>query len=364
MQVETAKQLLNSSWDTETQQVHGGQTWRALGDKYVEDFSVTTNAFGAPKKAIEAAKLALETSVHHYPPADCAEATQALAEFMKWDSKRLLLGNGASDFIDLFMRCGTKGPFRPGPYIASYMEYYRAAKAAGREILPCFDATEHSGVTVIIRPNSPTGDFMPLNELETILKNSKYGLVVIDESFMPFQGPNWRKESALQLIDSYPGRLIVIHSWTKFWSCPGIRLGSVAASSDWIKEAKRLQIPWSCNTVAQAFLVAACSDEEYMRQTWSTLPEWRKEQETIVEELGWKYNKNSPLWVPWVFVDCGDASVAEQAAAVALSVGCPVRHCASFGCPQYIRLGVRDPKYQQILYKAWKNHFDSQRNNP
>jgi histidinol-phosphate/aromatic aminotransferase/cobyric acid decarboxylase-like protein len=244
------------------------------------------------------------------------------------------------------------------------MEYYRAAKAAGREILPCFDATEHSGVTVIIRPNSPTGDFMPLNELETILKNSKYGLVVIDESFMPFQGPNWRKESALQLIDSYPGRLIVIHSWTKFWSCPGIRLGSVAASSDWIKEAKRLQIPWSCNTVAQAFLVAACSDEEYMRQTWSTLPEWRKEQETIVEELGWKYNKNSPLWVPWVFVDCGDASVAEQAAAVALSVGCPVRHCASFGCPQYIRLGVRDPKYQQILYKAWKNHFDSQRNNP
>lgn len=238
------------------------------------------------------------------------------------------------------------------------MEYYRAAKAAGREILPSFDSSERSGVTVIIRPNSPTGDFMSLEELQSILKDDRYGLVIIDESFMPFQGPEWRKESALQLIDAYAGRLVVIHSWTKLWSCPGIRLGSVASCKEWIKEAKRLQIPWSCNSVAQAFLIAACSDEDYMRRTWEILPEWKRQQESIIEKLGWKCNKQSPLWVPWLFVDCGTASIAEQAAAIALSVGCPVRHCASFGCPQYIRLGVREPKYQQILYKAWKDNLD------
>eukprot|EP00871_Galdieria_phlegrea_P004288 jgi/Galph1/4860/GphlegSOOS_G3543.1 len=362
MQVDTVKNLLNASWDTETQQVHGGQTWRALGDRFVEDFSVTTNAFGAPRKAVEEAKRALEETIHHYPPADCAEALQALSKFIDWDTKKLLLGNGASDFIDLFMRCGTVGPFRPGPYIASYMEYYRAAKAAGREILPSFYAEGKSGVTVIIRPNSPTGDFMSLEELENIVKDDKYGLIVVDESFMPFQGPQWRKDSSLNLIDKYPERLIVIHSWTKFWSCPGIRLGSVAASSGWIKEAKRLQIPWSCNVVAQAFLIAACSDEEYMERTWKVLPEWKKQQEQLIRSLGWIPNESSPEWVPWVFVDCKTASVAEQAVAIALMVGCPVRHCASFGCPRHMRLGVREPKYQQVLYRAWVKHLNNTEN--
>lgn len=45
-------------WDTKVQQFHGGQDWRYL-DNFVEDFSVTTNALGTSKDALEAAKEAV-----------------------------------------------------------------------------------------------------------------------------------------------------------------------------------------------------------------------------------------------------------------------------------------------------------------
>eukprot|EP00179_Madagascaria_erythrocladioides_P006214 CAMPEP_0198322458 /NCGR_PEP_ID=MMETSP1450-20131203/10934_1 /TAXON_ID=753684 ORGANISM="Madagascaria erythrocladiodes, Strain CCMP3234" /NCGR_SAMPLE_ID=MMETSP1450 /ASSEMBLY_ACC=CAM_ASM_001115 /LENGTH=369 /DNA_ID=CAMNT_0044026077 /DNA_START=39 /DNA_END=1148 /DNA_ORIENTATION=- len=348
-------------WDPETQEVHGGQTWRLLGSSFVEDFSVTTNAFGAPQPAVEAARAALG-DIHHYPAADCGAATAALAEFTRWPESQLLLGNGASEFIDLVMRVGPPGGYTPGPFLAAYMEYSRAAKAAGREVRdPLTAAGDRSGVTVIIRPNSPTGDFMGLDQLEQIVKETEAspepGIVVMDESFMAFHGPSWREHSALELVPKYPNTLMVICSWTKLWSCPGLRLGSIACGPGWYRTFKKMQTPWSCNTLAQEFCRAACNDTEYMQRTWSTLPAWKTRQEGLLTSLGWVVNKMSPSWVPWVFVNCGDAETAAKANAVAMEAGCPVRLCASFGIPTYLRLGVRAPEHQDVLQAALEKHF-------
>lgn len=340
-------------WDTETQEVHGGQTWRQC-QNYVADFSVTTNAHGPPTSAVMAAKAAL-SDIHHYPPADTAEATEAFAQFTSWPADRLLVGNGASEFIDLVMKALPPGPFKPGPYKAAYMEYNRAAKAAGRDIV---SGQADAAVTVLIHPNSPTGHFMELSDIRAMLDKMS-GMLVIDESFMPFLGPSWRKASALELIDDYPDKLLVLASWTKLWACPGIRLGTIAGSSKWVKEIKRLQTPWSCNTPAQKFAVAAAADTDYMNKTWRTLPEWRRMSEERLTALGWEVNDSSPIWVPWIFVTCPHVEIAERAVAIAQDAGCPVRGCASFGVPECIRVGVRRPEHQEALFKAWEDEFSA-----
>jgi histidinol-phosphate/aromatic aminotransferase/cobyric acid decarboxylase-like protein len=364
-------------WDVETQEVHGGQTWRALGASLVADFSVTTNALGTPRPALEAAADALR-DVHHYPAADCADAAASLAAFCAWPQSQLLLGNGASEFIDLVMRAAPPGPFRPGPYPAAYMEYNRAAKAAGREVLaaahkdaPALEQQQEqeqgqeqkqrhvvvpAAVTVIIHPNSPTGHCMSLTEMEEMIvkASDEEGIFVIDESFIVFYGEDWRSQSALSLIDKYPEKVLVLSSWTKLWSCPGLRLGSIAASASWTRRLKRLQTPWSCSSIAQAFFVAACADTAYLRATWATLPGWKDMTNARVRALGWRVNESSPLWVPWTYVDCGgSAEVAAKAAEVAHKSGCPVRLCATFGTPSCIRLGIRGPAAQDVLFAAW-----------
>lgn len=340
-------------WDPLTQEEHGGQTWQSLGDKFVCDFSVTTNAFGAPSSAVAAASAALD-SIAHYPAADCRRALDALASFCRFPADQMLLGNGASEHIELLMRAAPAGPFAASPYAAAYMEYARAARVAGREQVA---SHREAAVSVVIHPNSPTGDCMPIDALAEYVREAK-GVVVVDESFIAFRGPDWRKHSAISLLDGpLKEKVVVLFSWTKLWACPGLRLGSIAASKGWTTKIKRMQVPWSCNSLAQAFLEKACADEGYMQRSWETLPGWKKVQEEGVRKLGWKPNEESPLWVPWVFFECPDEETAQRAADVAYGAGCPVRLCRSFGTPKCIRLGVRSPEHQQVLQKAWESAF-------
>ncbi|KAF4751544.1 hypothetical protein FOZ62_027218, partial [Perkinsus olseni] len=106
-----------SKWDLKTQTPHGGQEWSEISN-LVEDFSVTTNGLGPVPEALEAAKEALLT-IEHYPPSDFEPAITDLAKFLSPDDwsdtrSRLLLGNGASEMIDMISRLAPKGPWRPG----------------------------------------------------------------------------------------------------------------------------------------------------------------------------------------------------------------------------------------------------------
>lgn len=253
---------------------------------------------------------------------------------------------------------GPSGPYKTGPFKASYKEYDRAAVVAGRAVVP-YDAPEPAGITVIIHPNSPTGDHISLAQLEEIVQKaqSEGGVVLVDESFIAFYGPDWHSQSAFSLIPKYPDSLIVVVSWTKLWACPGLRLGSVACGEKWYKIFKKNQTPWSCNSLAQQFFVSVCRDHEYMQQTWDTIPQWRQRHEGLLQKLGWTWNESSPAWVPWLFVDCGTEAAAEKAFRVAFEVGCPVRWCKSFGCPTSLRLGIREPKSQDVLQQAWEQAF-------
>lgn len=355
---------MKGTWDLETQEFHGGQSWRDC-DNFVADFSVTTTPLGAPKAAVAAAKEALE-HIQHYPNADCTDARMALAKFCNWNAANLLVGNGASEFIDMLMRVLPSGAFCAAPYLASYQEYHRAARAANRPImhLPPTDGDVPGQVTkcvnsgasvmVFIRPNSPTGECLPLDALAEILTNAPGMHILVDESFLPFYGPDWHTQSALRLIEQFPQQLIVVQSWTKLWSCAGLRLGSLCASEQWIRKLKKIQTPWSCNSVAQAFVVDSAADNRYLQMTWTLVPKWREMSVQHVKELGWKVVNENDKWLPWILIKLPSSQMAAKACKVALSAGCPVRPCVSYNLVDYIRVAVREPEVQDVLFNALK----------
>lgn len=61
----------------------------------------------------------LLSAIEHYPPSDFEPAITDLAKFLSPEDcsdtrSRLLLGNGASEMIDMISRLAPKGPWRPG----------------------------------------------------------------------------------------------------------------------------------------------------------------------------------------------------------------------------------------------------------
>ncbi|CAG8511533.1 382_t:CDS:2 [Paraglomus occultum] len=354
-------------WDTSLQQFHGGQDWKFL-DNFVEDFSVTTNALGTPQGALIAAREAV----------DQEPAKSSLAKFL-WpvdhqsQVSRLLLGNGASELIDLVVRSAPSGSWKPGPWDAQYKEYQRSAEVNNRILLASNDK-QKANLICIVNPCNPTGDYMPLPEIKNWIINNteRGGVVIVDESMQPWLSSSWRDDSLTsqqkfvsELYENSKISLYVIHSWTKLWSCTGLRLGSVVCPTmAHCNRLKKIQVPWSVNTAALAFLDAAVTDTDYMNKTWELTPIWRKEilsrltaiSDEIVkvkgEQARWSFYGRE--FLSWIWIDVKDADFAEQAVETARNAGVPVRSGKpGYKRPTYVRVAVRELSKVDVLIGAW-----------
>ncbi|KAJ2591916.1 hypothetical protein EV177_008810 [Coemansia sp. RSA 1804] len=355
-------------WDSKLQQFHGGQEWAYL-DNFVEDFSVTTNAFGMPESGKQAAVESVQHG-HHYPPADQEPAKTSLARFL-WpagfesERSRLILGNGASELIDLVIRMAPAGTWKPGPFRTQYKEYERSARNNNLELLSS-DSTAKANVACLVNPCNPTGDYLELSEVKQWIEANVLpgGYVLIDESMQPWHSPEFRDHSLVgqreyiqHLYRENSISVFVVHSWTKLWCCTGLRLGSVVCpTADHMRDIKKLQVPWSVNTVALAFLGAVVSDDVYLRKTWQSTSAWRSQTIARIAELFPQWEFHGRPFLSWIWVDTGSEETAQKAVDCARAAGVPVRSGRQgYSLPSFIRIAVREPSKVDVLIDALKS---------
>mmetsp|Transcript_856 Transcript_856/g.2208 ORF Transcript_856/g.2208 Transcript_856/m.2208 type:complete len:286 (+) Transcript_856:188-1045(+) len=273
--------------------------------------------------------------------------------------------------IDLVIRaCAREGAWRPGPSDVQYEEYKRSAEAAG------FSRTVHSdssaSLLCMVNPSNPTGEYLKVDDLMEYLEQTceRGSTVIVDESMQPWVGPHWREDSLIskgawrrQMSIEKGVDVFVMHSWTKIWSCAGIRLGSVIAPTPQLMvKIKSKQVPWSVNSVALVFLTVAIADKEFMRRTWALTPVWRLNIVSKITEAFPAWRCHGEPFLSWVWIDTFDEDQAEAAVAAAKAAGCPIR----WGEPGYkkatiIRLGVRNELSFEVLLGALKKVLVSRR---
>ena len=346
---------------------HGGQEWRHISN-FINDFSVTTNSRGPPESALEAARNEL-AQIEHYPAQDFEPAVTDLADFLgggRGDSateirSRLILGNGASELIDMVARLAPVGSWKPGKTHVQYMEYERSATNYNRPKTTWDDRS--ATLTCMVNPTNPTGDYLNIEEMKAYIETTcgDGSFVVIDESMQPWVGPRWQEDSLVSqrawvrnLFDTRNISVYVIHSWTKLWSCPGIRLGSILTpTEESATEMRRIQVPWSVNGPALAFLSAAIKDVDYLESTWRTTPGCRAGLVKKIETLHPTWRVSGKDWSSWLWIDCGEAVTAKEAVDRCKEAGVPIRWGKyGYECPNHIRIGVRDETYHGPLFDA------------
>ncbi len=146
--------------------------------------------------------------------------------------------------------------------------------------------------------------------------------------------------------------LLVLRSMTKDYALAGLRLGYAVGHPQVLAALRKVQPPWSVNSLAQAAGVAALQDARYLQASLPRLREEARRMQAALQKLGY-------LCVPGVvhFFLLKTRAGSRQPDGAALRsalrrYGLLVRDAASFGLPAYVRIAARRPDENDRLLKA------------
>ena len=301
---------------------HGGNIYKIFREKNIKeilDYSSNINPYGIPESLKKRITENLEI-LERYPDPDYVELREKLAYLNKVDVSNIILGNGATEIIFLFMK--VINPKKILIVSPTFGEYERAVKATervedssilgdsnkkkydeksfGKQKIEIehFELKENDDfklnidnlknelakkydLLIICNPNNPTGKFLKLDETEEILKEcNKYNTkLFIDEAFIDFL-KDGIKESIINTKEDKQN-LFVTRAFTKFFAMPGLRLGyGIYFDKKLEKRISEKKEPWSVNNIAEMAGLTVLDDTKYIEETLK----WIAEEKTYVYE--------------------------------------------------------------------------------
>ena len=286
--------------------IHGGNIFQFAHEQQIEpyeviDFSANINPLGPSQRGLSALEAQLRY-ISHYPDATNDDVLNAIADTYGMNKDQIAVGNGAAELLYAICRLpGYTGAFVPAPGFSEYKEALEASRIPVRDIYyrpreddngkPYFEvpylaletfAAELKGqdgriIVFLGNPNNPDGTLLDKNHIRTVasmLKDAN-SLLVIDESFIDFVGNDTLQDnehSMRSLVNEFDN-IIVVHSFTKFYAVPGLRIGAAFSNPKIIDQLNKFIPTWSVNTLAQAYTESALNDVEYVKRTKQVLSE-------------------------------------------------------------------------------------------
>jgi threonine-phosphate decarboxylase len=120
----------------------------------------------------------------------------------------------------------------------TFSEYEDACRVFGYK--ECDDAA----MCWLCNPNNPTGSVIPAGDVLEIAK--RYQLLIVDQSY-----EDYTLEKLMRPADVVDREdIILLHSMTKRYAVPGLRLGYVTAAASIIKRLREQYRPWAINALS------------------------------------------------------------------------------------------------------------------
>lgn len=348
---------------------HGGDVVRVAREigipaERILDFSANVNPMGVPAVAIEL----LEHVVHdrrvlsQYPDPEAWHLRQALSARLDIPAANILVGAGADALIHAAVRAVE--PRRCIIPIPAFSEYERACRAYGCALhrirlgpdagfaLSARDLrlVEPGDLVVLNNPHNPTGMGVSRAEmLERIQIIRSAGAVVLaDEAFIDYV-----PEAAITREAALDSVVISVRSLTKFFGCPGLRVGYAVAAAEMIRRLSAQLPAWPVTTLALGALTAALEDGEYVR---ATLENNRRAKEALVESIASLGCRVFPPAANFVLFEIPHGfSASDIREGLIRKHGILVRDCDSFDGLErgrYLRVAVRREDENALLVEA------------
>ena len=212
------------------------------------DFSSNISAHSS-HEALMAHLAARPDLLDHYPEPEAWSLEQMIAERHDIDPACVIVTSGATEAIYLIAHAFRYRPVIPQPTFSEYADACEMAgvEEAGREVM------------WLCNPNNPTGEVYDQLYIDRMM--AEHDLLVLDQSYegytdAPVMTPRW----GCRTTDS-----IQIHSMTKMYGVPGLRLGYITAHEQLTEQLRRYLRPWSVSALAVEAGKYLCgpADEKY-----------------------------------------------------------------------------------------------------
>jgi histidinol-phosphate/aromatic aminotransferase/cobyric acid decarboxylase-like protein/choline kinase len=231
------------------------------------DFCYLVNPYFPPKELIEELKANFGKLLTEYP-SGLGVNNLLLSKYFSLNKEYVCIGNGAAELIKSLMNIinGSIGVIYPTfeeypnrcdkQLIVSYFPS-NANFSYTTNDLKDFFADKEISYLLLINPDNPSGNFIPIDDVISLLDwaKEKQIVVVIDESFVDFSNEFW-KNSLLHncLLEEY-SHLIVVKSISKSYGVPGLRLGLIATTNKEIMMKLRQDVAiWNINSFAEYYM--------------------------------------------------------------------------------------------------------------
>jgi histidinol-phosphate aminotransferase len=228
--------------------------------------------YGPSRRVLDALRAEIGESLRLYPDPASDKLRAAIAQRYSATPAHVFVGNGSDEvlahvFLGLLKHdkpvlfpditysfypvyCGLYDiPYEPVPLNRAF------------EIL-VDDYLRPNGGIIFPNPNAPTGRFVPVAEIDRLLRANTGSVVVIDEAYVDFGG-----ESVVPLVQRYP-QLLVTHTLSKSRALAGLRVGYAIGHPDLIEALNRVKDSFNSyplDRFAQAGAAAAIEDDAYFK---------------------------------------------------------------------------------------------------
>lgn len=186
-------------------------------------------------------------SIRTYPEPEPYSLEKVLAERFHLSSEEVCVTNGATEAIYLIAQT-----FRnqiSAILMPTFSEYADACRLHGHKVVPIYNLNrlpDRGRLIWLCNPNNPTGEVREKEVLTACIKQNSQRIFVMDQSYEFFtqKALLTAKEAA-----EFPN-VILLHSMTKRFAVPGLRLGYITACKELLHEIRTQRMPWSVNQLA------------------------------------------------------------------------------------------------------------------
>jgi histidinol-phosphate aminotransferase len=246
-----------------------------LNPRKVIKLASNENPFGPSPQALKVLKANIKDVALFPDPVSIRELKETISGEVNVPTKNIVLGAGSDGVFDTLSKVLIdKGDnaIIPIPTFSMYEFVTRVAGARPlfvrrnkdfsvpiERVLSFVD--KRTKLIFLCSPNNPTGNLIPLKDIEQVLRNAP-GYVLVDEAYIEYAKPG---SSALPLFKKYKN-LIISRTFSKVYGLANLRIGYAVVSEELARDYEKTNFPFFTSSLGVKAAKAAMEATTYTQR--------------------------------------------------------------------------------------------------